>query len=216
MKDQESPVEYPDGALGTQLRRAAQLLATDLGVRVLFASQDGYDTHAGQSQAHGNLLGTLSDSLAAFQKDLAARSLADRVLVLVFSEFGRRVDENASRGTDHGAASSLFLVGRSVKGGLAGSYPSLEKTRRRRPDLQHRLPLGLRHGPRPLDGLPVRAAARAGVSRCSTRSDRSRSARIKANETYSPRKIRRRNNRHFQILNDQTARKHYLSDLKHI
>jgi uncharacterized protein (DUF1501 family) len=78
------------------LRRAAQILATDLGVRVLFASQDGYDTHAGQAEAHGNLLAALSDSLAAFQKDLAARTLADRVLVLAFSEFGRRVDENAS------------------------------------------------------------------------------------------------------------------------
>ncbi len=119
-------VDYPEGPLGQQLGRAAQILAANLGVRVLFASQDGYDTHAGQADAQGNLLSTLSDTLASFQKDLAARKLANRVVTLVFSEFGRRVDENASQGTDHGAASCLFLVGPKVKGGLAGQYPSLE------------------------------------------------------------------------------------------
>ena len=124
--DDENAAGYPDDGLGPQLRRAARILGSGLGVRILFASQDGYDTHSGQAEAHGNLLGALSDSLAAFQKDLAARKLADRVLVLVFSEFGRRVDENASQGTDHGAASNVFLVGGKVKGGLAGRYPSLE------------------------------------------------------------------------------------------
>ena len=118
---------YPEGKLADQLRRAGQILATNLGVRVLYCAQDGYDTHASQAETHANLLGTLSDSLAAFERDLTKRGLADRVAVLVFSEFGRRVDENASKGTDHGAASCVFLVGPKVKAGLAGTYPRLDK-----------------------------------------------------------------------------------------
>src|SRR5271168_3807828 len=73
------------------------------------------------------LLGELAAALAAFQQDLKSLHAADRVVTMVFSEFGRRVDENGSRGTDHGAASNMFLLGGKVKGGLTGSYPSLEK-----------------------------------------------------------------------------------------
>jgi uncharacterized protein (DUF1501 family) len=118
---------YPEGKLADQLKRAGQILASGLGVRVLYCAQDGYDTHASQAESHANLLGTLSDSLAAFERDLTKRGLADRVMVLVFSEFGRRVDENASKGTDHGAASCVFLVGPKVKSGLVGTYPRLDK-----------------------------------------------------------------------------------------
>jgi uncharacterized protein (DUF1501 family) len=118
-------VEYPGGPLGDQLKRAAQIIAGRMGVRVLFASQDGYDTHANQLEAHATLLGDLSSCLAAFRKDLAAQGVTDRVVVMAFSEFGRRVDENASLGTDHGAASNLFLLGPKVRGGLVGKYPSL-------------------------------------------------------------------------------------------
>ncbi len=123
---ESSPVEYPQGELGDQLRQAAKILALDVGSRVIYASQGGYDTHSEQANEHGELLGTLAQSLAAFDKDLAARKLADRVIVLVFSEFGRRVEENASRGTDHGAASCAFLMGRGVRGGLAGRHPGLD------------------------------------------------------------------------------------------
>lgn len=123
----KSSVEYPGSSLGNQLKRAAQILVGDLGVRVLYASQDGYDTHAGQEGQHAALLGDLSNSMAAFDRDLAGLGWADRVSVLVFSEFGRRVDENASAGTDHGAASCLMVAGAKVKGGLYGDYPSLEK-----------------------------------------------------------------------------------------
>jgi uncharacterized protein (DUF1501 family) len=122
----QSDVEYP-GNLGAQLRRAAQVIAANLGVRLLWVSQDGYDTHSKQAPAHQALLGELAGALAAFQKDLEKQKSAERVLVLTFSEFGRRVEENASGGTDHGAASCLFLCGAKVKGGLAGRYPSLEK-----------------------------------------------------------------------------------------
>jgi uncharacterized protein (DUF1501 family) len=76
---------------------------------------------------HGELLEVLSKSLEAFQRDLAARKLAEKVMVMAFREFGRRVDENASLGTDHGAASCMFLIGKKVKGGLAGQYPSLAR-----------------------------------------------------------------------------------------
>jgi uncharacterized protein (DUF1501 family) len=121
----KSEVEYPGGELGEQLKRAAQIIAGRIGVRVLFASQDGYDTHANQLETHANLLEQLSSAFAAFRKDLAAQGVADQVVVMVFSEFGRRVDENASAGTDHGAASNVFLVGSKVQGGLVGKYPSL-------------------------------------------------------------------------------------------
>ncbi|HET6879995.1 MAG TPA: DUF1501 domain-containing protein, partial [Pirellulales bacterium] len=122
-----STVTYPETAIAGQLRQAAEIIAADLGVRVLFASQDGYDTHAAQADSHAELLGQLSEALAAFERDLAEQSAAARVVVLVFSEFGRRVDENASLGTDHGAASCLFVVGEAVKGGFYGQYPSLEQ-----------------------------------------------------------------------------------------
>lgn len=123
----KSTVGYPESLLGQQLRRAAQILNGDVGARVLFVSQDGYDTHSAQADAHSNLLSDLATSLAALDEDLRGLKLADKVVVLVFSEFGRRVDENASGGTDHGAASCLFLQGAPVKGGLFGKYPSLEK-----------------------------------------------------------------------------------------
>ncbi len=122
----KSDVMYP-GDLGQQLRRAAQVISADLGVRLFFCSQGGYDTHSNQAVGHPALLGELSDSLAAFQRDLVQLKVADKVVVMVFSEFGRRVDENGSRGTDHGAGSHMLLAGSKVKGGLTGSYPSLEK-----------------------------------------------------------------------------------------
>ncbi|HEV3006675.1 MAG TPA: DUF1501 domain-containing protein, partial [Pirellulales bacterium] len=123
----ESKAEYSESALAQQLRQAARIIVADLGVRVLFTSHDGYDTHAGQADTHAALLAELAQSLAAFQRDLAGHQAAGKVVVLVFSEFGRRVDENASQGTDHGAANCLFVVGQGVRGGLFGKYPGLER-----------------------------------------------------------------------------------------
>lgn len=119
-------VDYP-GEFGQQLKRAAQLITADLGMRVLFASQGGYDTHSQQANQHVSLFTELAGALDAFQRDLEAQNAADRVIVLVFSEFGRRVAENASLGTDHGAASCTFLLGNKVRGGLVGKYPGLDK-----------------------------------------------------------------------------------------
>jgi uncharacterized protein (DUF1501 family) len=121
-----SEAEY-NGNLGEQFRKAAQLITADLGVRLLFLSQGGYDTHNQQANTHPGLLTELGANLAAFQHDLEKQKCADRVVVMTFSEFGRRVDENASQGTDHGAASCLFLCGTKVKPGLAGTYPRLDK-----------------------------------------------------------------------------------------
>jgi uncharacterized protein (DUF1501 family) len=127
MADYKSTVDYGDTGLAGQLRRASQIIGGKLGTRVLFASQGGYDTHSAQADAHRALLVELAGALAAFQQDLERLGHADKVVTMVFSEFGRRVDENSSRGTDHGAASNMFLLGGKVKGGLSGSYPSLEK-----------------------------------------------------------------------------------------
>ena len=136
-----------------------------MGVRVLFASQDGYDTHAEQLEAHGNLLGELAEALAAFRKDLAEQELAEKVVVMVFSEFGRRVDENASGGTDHGAASNLFLVGLEGQGRTRRPLPQPRGSGGGRPRLQHRLPLRLRDPDRSMARLPGREGTRAGHSR---------------------------------------------------
>jgi uncharacterized protein (DUF1501 family) len=116
---------YPDSKLAGRLRLVAQLIKAGLGTRVYYAVQGGYDTHAVQLPGHAQLLGELSGALAAFLDDLAAAKLAERVLVLCFSEFGRRVQENASLGTDHGTAGPVFLAGPKVKAGLHAAAPRL-------------------------------------------------------------------------------------------
>ena len=93
--------------------------------RVYYVIQPGYDSHAVQLPTHARLLGELAAAVRAFQDDLAAAKLADRVLVMAFSEFGRRPEENGSLGTDHGTAGPMFLAGSSVKAGVAGKTPSL-------------------------------------------------------------------------------------------
>ena len=87
--------------------------------------QGGYDTHAVQLPTHANLLRELSGGLLAFLDDLQAAGLAERVGVLAFSEFGRRVEENGSLGTDHGTAGPVFLAGPAVNAGLIGTMPNL-------------------------------------------------------------------------------------------
>ena len=93
--------------------------------RVFYTVQPGYDTHAGQLETHDRLLRILSAALKAFFDDLTAAKLADRVLVLGFSEFGRRVAENSSAGTDHGTAGLVLLAGQGARGGIHGKMPSL-------------------------------------------------------------------------------------------
>jgi uncharacterized protein (DUF1501 family) len=116
---------YPESELARRLGLTARLIKAGLGTRVYYLEQGGYDTHGQQLPRHSALLEELSASLRAFLDDLAASRLADRVLVLVFSEFGRRVAENGSSGTDHGTAGPVLLAGPSVQPGLVGTYPSL-------------------------------------------------------------------------------------------
>ncbi len=119
---------YPGTLLGERLRLVARLLKGGIGTRVYYviqAGQGSYDTHANQLDTHDRLLRDLAESLKAFLDDLAAARLADRVTVLGFSEFGRRVAENASGGTDHGTAGPVFLAGSRVRAGLVGTAPSL-------------------------------------------------------------------------------------------
>ena len=124
-KDRSSSARYPDTGLAERLKLVARLIKGGYDSRVFYTSQGGYDTHSQQSNTHFGLLGELSGALKAFLDDLAGAKLADRVLVLCFSEFGRRVQENGSGGTDHGAAGPVFLAGPAIKPGLLGAYPSL-------------------------------------------------------------------------------------------
>jgi uncharacterized protein (DUF1501 family) len=124
-RGRESAAKYPDGELARRLRLTARLIKAGLGTRVYYVEQGSYDTHGQQLPQHAALLADLGAALRAFLADLAAAKLAERVLVLCFSEFGRRVQENASLGTDHGTAGPLFLAGPAVRPGLVGSYPSL-------------------------------------------------------------------------------------------
>lgn len=117
--------DYPGNALGQKLRTVAEIISGDLGTRLFFVNLDGFDTHSQQTNAHQALLTELSSAITAFVRDLKGHGLADRVLVATFSEFGRRVVENGSLGTDHGAASQMFVVSPKCKPGIIGPHPSL-------------------------------------------------------------------------------------------
>jgi uncharacterized protein (DUF1501 family) len=127
MGSYSTPVKYPASGLAEKLRGVAQLIEAGLSMRVYYLALDGFDTHSEQTEAHAALLTELSESLAAFVDDLVHHGHDQRVLVMCFSEFGRRVKENASRGTDHGAAAPMFLAGGAVRGGLFGNHPDLSE-----------------------------------------------------------------------------------------
>jgi uncharacterized protein (DUF1501 family) len=116
---------YPGSGLAERLKLVARLLKSDLGARVFYTVQSGYDTHASQTFTHAGLLADLAGAIAAFFDDLKAAKLADRVTLLTFSEFGRTIKENGSVGTDHGTAGAVFVAGPGVRGGVAGTMPSL-------------------------------------------------------------------------------------------
>ena len=117
---------YPATPLGRSLALAAQIVGSRLGTRVIYVQHGSFDTHAAQKGTQDRLLREFSDGIAAFYQDLAAHGNDKRVLTMTFSEFGRRVAENGSRGTDHGEAAPMFLVGGGLKGGLYGDHPSLD------------------------------------------------------------------------------------------
>jgi uncharacterized protein (DUF1501 family) len=126
-------VTYPNNGFGQALQAIAGAMVTGVGTRVFFVQTGGFDTHAGQNtnQANGaytNLMATLNDGLFAFYNDLTRQGLFGDTLVLQFSEFGRRINENGSAGTDHGAASVMMALGGGVRGGIFGTAPNLRIT----------------------------------------------------------------------------------------
>ncbi|MEE8468544.1 MAG: DUF1501 domain-containing protein [Planctomycetota bacterium] len=123
--DGEESVDYPAYDLAKQLRLVSQLVRGGFGTRIFHLSLDGFDTHSRQAPVHAEKLRQVSGALTAFQRDLEANGIEDRVVTMVFSEFGRRTAENASRGTDHGRGAPLFLLGTRVRGGLHGTPPDL-------------------------------------------------------------------------------------------
>jgi uncharacterized protein (DUF1501 family) len=135
----ENQATYPASQLGNSLKLVAKLIGGGLATRVFYVSQGGYDTHTNQIGTHERLLNELGDSVKAFVTDLKAQGNLSRVLVLTFSEFGRRVAENASSGTDHGAAAPMFIIGNKVKAGLLGKYPSLGPSDLFQGDLKYNL-----------------------------------------------------------------------------
>jgi uncharacterized protein (DUF1501 family) len=114
---------YP---LAQRLKLIAQLLKAGLSTSIYYTRLGGFDTHANQADTHSFLLRQLADSLKVFLDDVNKSGEGKRVLVLVFSEFGRRLTENASAGTDHGTAAPVFLLGQPVKAGRHGPYPNLQ------------------------------------------------------------------------------------------
>jgi uncharacterized protein (DUF1501 family) len=116
---------YGPNNLPSKLQLVAQLIQKGFGTRVFYVMRDGFDTHSDQAGQHKNLLGEIADGITTFFETLAQTGNEKRVRVLTFSEFGRRVQENASKGTDHGAGSCLFVAGPGLKGGAVGDHPSL-------------------------------------------------------------------------------------------
>jgi uncharacterized protein (DUF1501 family) len=117
--------EYPNGEFGQGLRTIAAMIGGGMPTRVYYVSLGGFDTHANQRGRHDQLMTQLSNGIAAFWKDMEAQGNKDRVLMMSFSEFGRRVNTNASNGTDHGAAAPVFLMGPKLKPGVVNKHPSL-------------------------------------------------------------------------------------------
>jgi uncharacterized protein (DUF1501 family) len=119
-------VAYPRTGLGDSLSLVGRMIAGGLATRVYYVSHGGYDTHTNEVATHTRLMGELNDGLTAFAQDMKAQGNFNRVMLMTFSEFGRRVAQNASNGTDHGAAAPMFVMGGGIKPGLFGKYPSLQ------------------------------------------------------------------------------------------
>ena len=123
-------VAYPNNGLAQALRTVAGSIVRGTGTRVYWVQTGGFDTHSGQGNggggAYANLMGTFGDAVRAFYNDLRNQGLLDTTLLLQFSEFARRISENGSQGTDHGAAGVMMAMGGAVRGGLYGTAASLD------------------------------------------------------------------------------------------
>ncbi len=124
-------VTYPTNGLGQAFQAVAGAMSGGIGTRIFWVQTGGYDTHSGQGVLQGsyfNLMSTLNDAVLAFYNDLQNQGLLGQTLLLQFSEFGRRITENGSQGTDHGAGSLMFAIGGGVRGGIYGTGPNLNPT----------------------------------------------------------------------------------------
>jgi uncharacterized protein (DUF1501 family) len=121
-----SSIEYEaEIPIAQALRDISQVLLANLGTRVFYTQHAGYDTHAGELENHGKLWHELSTAVNDFVADLEEHGRGDDAVIMIFSEFGRRIKDNGS-GTDHGSGGVTFVIGNPVKGGMYGEYPSLE------------------------------------------------------------------------------------------
>lgn len=120
-------VPYPGDDLARRFKLVAQLIAGNFGTRIFHLSLGGFDTHSRQAPVHADLLRRVSGALTAFQRDLVDKGVAERVVTFAFSEFGRRAQENGSKGTDHGNGAPAFLMGAKVQGGMHGETPDLAR-----------------------------------------------------------------------------------------
>ena len=123
----QTPVDYGIGGLSARLRRVAALISAQMPTRLYYVTFQGnaFDTHVHQADPHARLLAYTADAVRGFIEDLKRLGRADDVALMMFTEFGRRVEENASLGTDHGTATPMFVIGNRVKGGFFGDHPSL-------------------------------------------------------------------------------------------
>jgi uncharacterized protein (DUF1501 family) len=138
---------YTNDSLGKGLKLASQIVRAGFSTRIFYVSQGGYDTHAGQVDSadplnvgrHPELLSNFNSSVDAFLREMELSGNLDRVLIMTFSEFGRRVAENGSTGTDHGAGNCLFVIGGQVNGGVYGGQPDLNPQNLIRGSLRYRI-----------------------------------------------------------------------------
>jgi uncharacterized protein (DUF1501 family) len=165
----DTSARYPESCLGQRLQMIARLLKAGFGARVYYTLQGGYDTHSAQLQTHSQLLFELAGDVKAFLDDLTAAKLGERVVVLMFSEFGRTVSENASAGTDHGTSGPVLLAGPGLKAGLVGETPSLLDLDPKHGDLRVRIDFRQVYASVLEDwlGLPGRAALGADFAKLS-------------------------------------------------
>ncbi|MDP6514354.1 MAG: DUF1501 domain-containing protein, partial [SAR202 cluster bacterium] len=130
-----SSVEYAANPIAQDLKSVAQVMFADLGARIFYTQQGGYDNHSGEMVTHAQLWDDLSGAVGDFWDDLVEHDLQDETLIFIFSEFGRRIKDNGT-GTDHGSGGSAFVIGGQVIGGMYGEYPSLEYDKQLEGDLR--------------------------------------------------------------------------------
>lgn len=132
-----SPIHFPSSAFGRRLAQIDKMITNGMHLPVYKVTLDGFDTHANQRDVHNNLMNHLNQGLKAFTESMKHHDLWDNVLIMTYSEFGRRVQENGSAGTDHGSGSVNLILGGAVKGGLYGEAPSLKPDDLINGDLAH-------------------------------------------------------------------------------